>query len=121
MEEGDTMEEIFQWLCGALKDLFFKGFGDYRDTQGGDVTCPASSEWQVLVSMNKPCTLYIRNLDASNEVMITWNRDNSIGAKIKADKAIVLDNVTGLVYVRTVNSTLTASVNYLAIALKTNV
>lgn len=114
------MEQFLLSMCNRLSDFFFKSYGDYKDTEGKDVALPATADWQVLISINKPSILYIKNTDAANEIMFTWNKDNSIGAKVTAGVSLVLDGVSGIVYARTVDSTKTAIVNVLAIALKTN-
>ena len=111
------MEQFLERICKVLQDFFFRGFGDYKDTQGDDIALPAIDIWQAVVSMSKPCRLMLQNLDAVNEIQITWNTDNPIGYRILAGTQIVLDDVAGLLYAKAPSG---ATLNYLAIALITN-
>lgn len=102
---------FLQKLCVMLQDIFFASYGDPNESVFGDFSLPASSDWSQIASITNPCILYVRNLDAVDEVMITWDKDTSVGMRLPASAVMLLDCVSGVIYAKVSDPAATASIN----------
>jgi hypothetical protein len=111
----DLLDRIRQILC----NLFHQGFGDPKDSQGGDYLVPADVLWHPLTTMPYPSILYLRNTTAfAQEIQLTWNRELPVGGRIAFGLPLILDKVSGTIYVKVGNPLLTGNVNFMVIAMK---
>jgi len=115
-----TQGEFFKKICNILKEMFFKSYGDSTNSKSVTTTLPASSDWQAVMLISTSSILYFRNKDAANEVEFTFNETDVVGAQIKEDTAVVLDNVSGTLFARVVDNTTTATINISVVALRTS-
>jgi hypothetical protein len=114
------MKELIQAVCGFISNLFQRGFGDPNDTQAGDLTVSAGSDWQVIGQANLPCLMVIQNLDSTNWLLINWNKNNTGGLRVKAGDVHTYDNIKGVIYAKPLDPTVSISINLALISVKVN-
>lgn len=103
------MIELLRHICEMMKELYFAAFSNKEQSDCADLTVPAGDSWIQLCSASVPSIFYFRNLDAANELMLTWNDKNAVGMRIPADTEIVLDCVSGTIFIKSASG---ADVNY---------
>lgn len=116
------VEEFLANLCQRFTDYFYKSFGEESNSQSGNLPLPvdAQSNWNVVLTMSKPCKLVLKNSDPANDLEITWNKAMLSGFVMEAGDILTLDDVEGTLYARCYTPALDSIINFLAIALKDN-
>lgn len=110
---------FLQKLCVMMQEFFFASYGDSTTSVMGDISLPASSDWQQISSISTPCIFRLRNMDSADEIMITWDRTKDGGIKVAAGGIEVYDGVSGVIYARVVDPATTAVINVGVIAKRT--
>lgn len=113
------MEQFFTDLCNKIRDFFFKGFGDYKDSFSGDLVL-TGTEWQALGSVSKPCKLRLYNTSAADEMQWTPNKDMPIGARVHFQRGEYVDDFIGTAYAKMSDPTKVGTLNYSFIVVATN-
>lgn len=108
------MEKLLEKMCKMMKELFFKSFGQEDSSFSDHNTLPVDSlhKWQKIITMSKPGILDFRNADAANQLEYTWNELSSRGFIMDHGDVFVKDSVSGILYARSVDPTLSCDYEY---------
>jgi hypothetical protein len=107
-------------ICNLVKNLFLRSFGDSEDSHGYDFTVPAGLDWIAVCECSNPCKLVLQNLDSANDLYITFNRADPQGGRLIHGDVLTLDDISGVLYAKSVVSTNAIPLNVNMIALRVN-
>jgi hypothetical protein len=116
----ESISLIIQSAFQRFKDLYLKSWGDPGTSHAGKIPIPVdpSHRWIPCISMSVSSKLIVRNLDGANDIEITWNDSDQYGLQIDHGDKATLDDMVGTAYLRCVDPTKTATVNYLAVGVR---
>jgi len=115
----EELAKILRDFCLRIGEAFFRAYGKPESSSGRDVVLPVDTQaqWIAVITIPTAAVVTVYNSHATNELMITFNPGDAVGARVPAGDGRTYDAHRGVLYAKSSDPTLVSSINVLVTGL----